>query len=124
MEAYLRDRWADALCSGKYSQGFDQLGCITDEGVKEYCCLGVLVEVARVELEAAGISVAWVGNDLAVGKEQQIMLLPSESLQVLGVENCSVPLRLPCGDQVLSDSLNDLLSLTFSQIADVVRCSA
>jgi hypothetical protein len=87
MRAVLRDRWADALCGDQYPQGFGQLGCITDEGVKEYCCLGVLAEVARAELEALGIFVRWVNRDLLVGSKWSV--LPVEAVHALGLEDSS-----------------------------------
>jgi hypothetical protein len=43
----LKARWVKALRSGKYEQGFGQLA--TQVGGKtQYCCLGVLNEVAKL----------------------------------------------------------------------------
>jgi hypothetical protein len=51
MKAKMKQKWIDALRSGKYKQGDGYL-CNTDEnGVDKHCCLGVLAEVAGVKRE-------------------------------------------------------------------------
>lgn len=40
----LFEKWIEALESGEYKQGIGQL---TDERMKEWCCLGVACDVAR-----------------------------------------------------------------------------
>lgn len=46
MRKEIRDRWAEALESGKYKQGTDNL---RTDGGKKFCCLGVLCDLHRKE---------------------------------------------------------------------------
>lgn len=46
MDAQLKQKWVEALRSGKYEQGRGQL---FDDG--KYCCLGVFCQVAGLEIE-------------------------------------------------------------------------
>lgn len=45
MKAEIATRWANALNSGKYIQGEDQLATIEPDGTLRHCCLGVLCEL-------------------------------------------------------------------------------
>lgn len=45
MKRELRDKWCEALRSGKYLQGRGALRVVTAEGVDSYCCLGVLCDL-------------------------------------------------------------------------------
>jgi hypothetical protein len=38
----LRDKWLKALRSGEFTQGKRELRCINNNGIVEYCCLGVI----------------------------------------------------------------------------------
>lgn len=49
MEAQYKKRlteWAEALESGEYVQGRATLTYVSPDGLKQYCCLGVLCELA------------------------------------------------------------------------------
>ena len=52
MNALLRNRWVDALRSGKYSQTRGML-FVPGEGSPSYCCLGVLCAIQPTEFEAS-----------------------------------------------------------------------
>lgn len=45
MESELKRKWIEALRSGEYEQGQDQLICTLSREVEEYCCLGVLADI-------------------------------------------------------------------------------
>lgn len=47
----LKDEWVKALRSGKYKQGRGKLYQKLDDS---FCCLGVLCDVAKVELDPEG----------------------------------------------------------------------
>lgn len=49
MRPEIARKWVDALRSGKYQQGKHRLGTVKENGDIEYCCLGVLCEVAVAE---------------------------------------------------------------------------
>lgn len=46
MKAEVKELWLKALRSGEYKQGTGQLVEVLDSGVRRYCCLGVLCDVA------------------------------------------------------------------------------
>ena len=46
MKHEIAEMWLDALLSGEYAQGRSQLVVRKDDGSKEYCCLGVLCDLA------------------------------------------------------------------------------
>lgn len=46
MDKTIAKRWVDALRSGEYEQGRNRLAQQTQDGRVEYCCLGVLCELA------------------------------------------------------------------------------
>jgi hypothetical protein len=55
MNKRLKKKWVKALRSGEYNQSIGRLQTRNEEGVESFCCLGVLCEVAKVNvLEEAG----------------------------------------------------------------------
>lgn len=112
----------DALRSGKYAQGFGQLG-YNLFGETKHCCLGVACEVARengFELERHEDT----RGDYAYGPRKLESLLPVQvgewygfgtMVKVLG--EVDVALRLPGGDSLLATEMNDG-DADFDRIAD------
>jgi len=49
MDKELRDKWVEALRSGKYKQGKAKLAEKNTDGSFSYCCLGVLCDVANLK---------------------------------------------------------------------------
>lgn len=45
MNPEIREQWATALESEEYSQGRGNLCHLNSDGIKEYCCLGVLTDL-------------------------------------------------------------------------------
>lgn len=41
----IKDKWLEALKSGKYIQGYAELVYIDESEIKRHCCLGVLGEI-------------------------------------------------------------------------------
>lgn len=76
MEKELRDRWIEALESGKYKQGQRYL-CIGDE----YCCLGVLCEIT-----------GYLEDPFGEGRRKQVKgpintsALPVELMEEFGID--------------------------------------
>ena len=66
MTKQLKAKWIEALRSGKYEQGREQLK--TDNG--KYCCLGVLNEIADLDYETDcgylenHVGATWKGLDI------------------------------------------------------------
>lgn len=53
MKPELKQRWVEALRSGKYEQGIHYLK-LDANGTSQYCCLGVLCEIAGKKLVPGG----------------------------------------------------------------------
>lgn len=43
----IKDKWLEALKSGKYIQGYSELETIRPDEIKCHCCLGVLGEITE-----------------------------------------------------------------------------
>ena len=68
MDAKLKEDWVKALRSGAYRQGLGSL----NQG-SSYCCLGVLVVVAGLDMEEAKMSYATIPlQDGAINKLQSM----------------------------------------------------
>lgn len=92
MNPELKEKWLEALRSGKYEQGQGRLAC---EG--HFCCLGVLVEVAQ----------AWHANDPTHGHLNMTWRTEHAGLDDNTESN-------------LID-MNDVLSCDFPEIADWIE---
>ena len=49
MNPEVKEKWLEALRSGKYKQGRNVLCSVNENGDRTYCCLGVLSEIAVQE---------------------------------------------------------------------------
>lgn len=70
MNQEIKDRWVKALRSGKFKQGKDRLCGVTKDGKRQYCCLGVLSQLAvrsRV-IGAPALTKIYDPNDEAVSE--------------------------------------------------------
>lgn len=54
MRKEIKQKWVDALRSGKYSQTQGQLRVTNDDGKASYCCLGVLCDIHRLTTKKKG----------------------------------------------------------------------
>lgn len=79
MNEEIKELWTDALESGEYEQGYEQLV----KGDK-HCCLGVLCELAH----KAGVVSKHVDDYgvIVFGEEQEETLLPQEVVEWSGLE--------------------------------------
>lgn len=120
--------WVDALRSGDYQQGRDQL-----RFGDTYCCLGVACDVAMKN----GVPVRWdaLGNVREVGDDPDYGLGWSGAMHPLvsrwiGVTehpgfqsgDIKVSMGRPDVDELyFLAELNDVLEMTFEEIADVIE---
>lgn len=78
MNQELVEKWLAALRSGKYQQGTQHL-CSIENGQKNYCCLGVLLDVANIK---GRTSVGYIDNVMDFNGDTATLtnnrLLPSE----------------------------------------------
>lgn len=117
MKEEIKDKWLQALRSGSYSQA--KYALHTEGG--EFCCLGVLCDLAVKEgvipsPEPQKVSGYWKYN-------RDTKNLPLEVMKWAGV-------RHPAGEFVQVEgskrkealvSLNDFLGKSFSQIANIIE---
>ncbi len=115
MNREIKAKWVAALRSGEYSQGKNYLR--TNEG---FCCLGVLCDLHRKEMQEGD----WhYGGTLADGtRKYHVYLeagsfLPSRVMDWAGLHECN-PFLIDLQDSL--SGLNDR-GKTFEEIADVIE---
>ena len=126
MKPEIKQKWTEALRSGKYAQGKHQLY----DGAN-YCCLGVLCELY---LEGTGETWVPLNEDTPISDGYYIdgesEILPGIVGEWAGVDGgingsgLEVVIPLPESAQTLKVgviSLNDDLDYTFPQIADLIE---
>lgn len=78
MKPEYKQRWIDALISGDYAQGKK---CLKEENT--YCCLGVLCDLVKDEVEAS-----WESDDkFRCGLLHYDSILPSKVMELVGLED-------------------------------------
>lgn len=122
-------KWLRRLKSGKDKQGRFFLNKVSSSGESNYCCLGVLCEVA-IEAGLDIIKKPDVGFDYNINNEYVKIdifqyngdgnLQPREVSRWLGLGGVRNVLITFGGEQVLVSKLNDINQLTFSEIADLL----
>lgn len=123
-------QWVKALRSGKYKQGRKTLRAKNDE----YCCLGVLCDIAKGTLHLDWKSE--FSDDDPYYIDDYAGILPPLVLDYLGVSNggeyndvaiLTDNTKLPANAASRSDGyvylidLNDTYNLSFEQIADIIE---
>jgi hypothetical protein len=124
MDATVKKQWVDALRSGKYRQGFGALRKGLGLDNDQYCCLGVLCEVAGLSSNRP------LGDDAyiyAFEKDKGLLTsyncsntcLPgtlAEKLELMRVPTVHID-----GFDVSLVTLNDDRKMSFKQIADIIE---
>lgn len=127
MKADIKQRWIEALRSGKYKQGRSALRYPGPEG-DEFCCLGVLCELAVEDgITARGedsgyaddMSLFGYGNGLPSRAVQEWAGLDDSSPDVIVREGDAPRIEHQHGSDLAQ--LNDDEGLTFEQIANVIE---
>ena len=101
MDPELKQKWIDALRSGKYQQARSQLR--SGEG---FCCLGVLCDITNTEISAVGSEC--IENGKIVGYE------PIRKMLGISHDGSDAPMRYLW-------NLNDDKKWSFEQIADYIE---
>jgi hypothetical protein len=123
MNPEIKALWLESLRSGEYVQGTGTLRSENDE----YCCLGVLCDLAS----KAGVG-SWAKDNAYVTTEsEQFGVLPGEVQEWAGMETStgllfeSMTLNVPgpYGDDYVVNTLIDLNDngMDFASIADVIE---
>ena len=63
MKEEIAKRWVAALRSGEYKQGKGWLRRVSSEGASEYCCLGVLCDISKIQRWETSDSVFSYGEE-------------------------------------------------------------
>ena len=101
MKKSIAMKWVDALRSGKYKQGHNQL---YDKETNGYCCLGVLCKINKIKITD---EVDYI-EDI---RDQKKLSIKSVSGRILGDFNCNTSLA----------DLNDSGNYAFDEIADIIQ---
>ncbi len=122
----VRDLWVERLESGKYKQG---TGRLNDRNRDEFCCLGVLCEIAFeqkvVNVERMMLASAY-GND----DDYEESVLPEAVMKWAGMDTHMPDPTLYIQDNpsvwngseiITCATANDNKKLTFQQIADKIK---
>lgn len=105
MNPEIKQKWVEALRSGDYKQA---RSCLYDPETNSYCCLGVLTDIYRKELNRSKCFLA--GGYLSDNTQEWA-----------GLSSCD-PIINPSRATMRSASdSNDILSLNFNQIADLIE---
>jgi hypothetical protein len=119
MNSDVKQKWVEALRSGKYKQG---TGALRDsDGM--YCCLGVLCELA---VEAGAASRTNSGT-YGVRDEEGYMIdgsdsvLPQSVSVWAGLHGAANPMVVFGTNHASLADLNDNVGLSFERIADVIE---
>jgi hypothetical protein len=132
MKRHIKQRWLEALRSGKYRQGRQALrtrsATVVFEGsVDQFCCLGVLCDLAVKDGVEMNVSVPYRG--LAYYGHTS-NFLPTEVLEWAGLDNSNpvfetlaplpVKIQKEVGHNKNLAAANDA-GATFNQIADIIE---
>lgn len=107
--------WLAALRSGQYKQGRHLLNTMTATGAIEYCCLGVLCDVAN---KKHGIPLTKKNGRIAGGSlvDQKAVWKASHLADAGNLK--------PLSEYTSLTDLNDTEKATFNQIADYIEANA
>lgn len=108
MNPKIKEMWIEALESGKYKQGYGQL-----EKDNQFCCLGVLCQVAIQN----GVKIERKIDDLTGNMvyDKNDSILPNVVANWANIDNA------PYIDGACAWNLNDSDKLTFAEIAKRLR---
>lgn len=119
MDQEVKRRWVEALRSGEYTQGWGHLGKHWEGKKAQYCCLGVLCEVA-------GEPTTWLDYD-----EDGFKLMVTDGITAYPSYSLAARVDLPGRygefprevEDLIGNTLADLndAGFTFSQIADLIE---
>lgn len=115
MNKDIKKKWVDALRSGEYTQGRDAL----KNGDGQYCCLGVLCDIAAKE-GVVQEKLLTYGERSKYYYDGASALLPGSVIKWAGLDYPAV--SVVYNDKpVWLNALNDEKGLTFDEIADLIE---
>ena len=113
MKQHIKEKWLEALRSGKYKQGKNLLK--TEDG---YCCLGVLCDLHRKSTKSKRNK--WQGSYYNCGNEYTTSFLPRLVQKWAGIDTKEGEFELKNGEKEYLTTLNDQ-GKSFKQIANYIE---
>lgn len=123
MNPEIKKQWVEALRSGEYKQGYRTLARLTDDDSgKEYCCLGVLCELAVKE---GIITKRVLQDDSIVTYGSDSSYLPAKVWRWAGLDSNDNPKNPEVNTQDINErylgNINDSEEVDFNGIADIIE---
>lgn len=124
MKKEIADKWADKLESGEYKQG---TGCLRE--CDNYCCLGVLSDIVKKELNTEWIKSTSVYHPDRYSIKGERDFLPEEVKEYCEMKSCNPTVVVSDKDDMyyftdegygLLSELNDK-HIPFTKIAQLIR---
>ncbi len=117
MNKEIKEKWIAALRSNEYKQGHNRLRRFGEE----YCCLGVLCDLAVKE----GIAKWSDGDDEDSIRIESLDRLEKSTANLINSVKDWAGFSHPyaSGEEVVLIRLNDTAKLTFKEISDVIESS-
>ena len=117
MNQTIKQKWVDALRSGEYEQG---TGCLKNSSGK-YCCLGVLCDLAAKE---GIVRERWERGSsftqLQYYYDGESSFLPKSVSKWADLDDILEQVEYKDSARILY-TLNDVVGLTFDEIADLIE---
>jgi hypothetical protein len=121
MNQEIAKEWIKALRSGEYEQGRKVL-CRLNNGPSEFCCLGVLCEVARRSGLEIGIKEIKNNEGYVLAYDLEWSFLPESVQNFVGMQSKTGMVTLEAyGGLTSLAGLNDSKKLSFEEIANVIE---
>lgn len=118
MDQGIKARWVEALRSGKYLQGKNDLRYRADHKKSEFCCLGVLCEIAVDD----GVIFPPQRNAWGAYVYDEATKVPSRAVKDwAGISEFNPAVIGPDGGRTSLATLNDEAGLDFNAIADIIE---
>lgn len=122
MKPVIKKVWIEALRSGKYAQTTGGL-CKSENRKKSFCCLGVLTDLYFKRIKGSGkwvkskkSSIGMYNDFYRGGQEKGGAVLSDRVKKWSGLKNSN-----PDIENTNATELNDILKLSFSEIADKIE---
>lgn len=118
MDEHVKELWVKELRSGNYQQGAGCLAREVEDGSTEYCCLGVLSDIAfangAVERRKSEVS-----DSIYFG--ERLFDLPAEVREWAGLDSSDPSVLVDPDEWESLSALNDIHKKTFDEIADMIE---
>lgn len=120
MFAEIKERWVEALRSGKFKQGQEMLSYEID-GETKHCCLGVLCDLYNKEKHRSWADLHINGDEILPKKVAHWAGLRSQNPNVTYAKTVTTLSAFNDGNAVREDKNDEVIQLDFNGIADLIE---